>query len=482
MGTYKKSTTSTIHCLTVNIPLSSIVSVTSNSISSSHYSSNSTKVHRDEFRQGSSKRKPISINLENTITGISFRIRMRKLLNNRLALITNIMCLLGILGIILMIIENELIFNHIKHNDIRATWSIKLIISITTMMLLVLIFYYHYLDLKLYSIQNSLEDSRVGLTKAKIFLIASEIIICAIHPMPLLNLYSNIENISTNSTDYRSPSYTSVDVGLSLPMFFRLYLLGRSMMFHSYLFRNASLRSLSCLNQVTIDFSFLLKTYLEQWPVRCLLTLIIIAFLIGSWSLRACNYLSTGDHVPLSDSMWLFIVTFTTVGFGDIYPSTFCGRGITAIIGLFGLLSSALLITVLSQKLQLTREEKYIHTFVLNMQLSKDHQYQAANVVKFAIKVWYLKRQNKQTFMQSLQAQRQLYRSIHYLQQTKRQQGYLVDSCIGLHEVMTLQRNINTQYDETLQQMTQMKNDIRKTRKDLNNISKAMNNMQRIHL
>ena len=97
-------------------------------------------------------------------------------------------------------------------------------------------------------------------------------------------------------------------------MFFRLYLLGRSVMFHSYLFRDASLRSISCLNQVSINFSFLLKTYLEQWPTRCLLTIIIIAFLIGSWSLRACNYLSTGNHIPFSDSMWLFIVTFTTVG------------------------------------------------------------------------------------------------------------------------------------------------------------------------
>ncbi|CAF4403132.1 unnamed protein product, partial [Adineta steineri] len=26
------------------------------------------------------------------------------------------------------------------------------------------------------------------------------------------------------------------------------------------------------------------------------------------------------------DAMWLFIVTFTTVGYGDLTPTTYCGR------------------------------------------------------------------------------------------------------------------------------------------------------------
>jgi hypothetical protein len=97
-------------------------------------------------------------------------------------------------------------------------------------------------------------------------------------------------------------------------VFARLYLLCRFIMFHSHLVRDASTQSLGYLNQVSINFFFLIKTYLEQWPTRCLLIICSFLFFIGSWSLRACNYKSDFTHLSMLDSMWLFIVTFTTVG------------------------------------------------------------------------------------------------------------------------------------------------------------------------
>jgi hypothetical protein len=97
-------------------------------------------------------------------------------------------------------------------------------------------------------------------------------------------------------------------------VFARLYLICRFLIFRSHLLRNASSQSLGYLNQVSIDFFFLIKTYLEQWPTRCLILWSTMIFLVGSWSLRACNYYPKDEHVPLLDSMWLFIVTFTTVG------------------------------------------------------------------------------------------------------------------------------------------------------------------------
>jgi hypothetical protein len=85
-------------------------------------------------------------------------------------------------------------------------------------------------------------------------------------------------------------------------------------MFHSHLVHDAFSQSLGSLNQVSVNFYFILKTYLQQWPTRCLLICCTLLFLIGSWSLRACNYKSTIEHISVLDSMWLFIVTFTTVG------------------------------------------------------------------------------------------------------------------------------------------------------------------------
>jgi hypothetical protein len=97
-------------------------------------------------------------------------------------------------------------------------------------------------------------------------------------------------------------------------VFLRLYLLGRSILLHSGLIRNITLRTFVYLNHVSLDAFFLIKSYLELWPIRCLLTCCITIFFVGSWSLRACDYEPTREHRSMSDSMWLFIVTFTTTG------------------------------------------------------------------------------------------------------------------------------------------------------------------------
>lgn len=100
-------------------------------------------------------------------------------------------------------------------------------------------------------------------------------------------------------------------------VFARLYLSCRFMMFNSHLVRDSFSHSIGSLNQVSINFHFLLKTYIKQWPARCLLIFCILLFLISSWSLRACNYKHMTEHISMSDAMWLFVVTFTTVGMSD---------------------------------------------------------------------------------------------------------------------------------------------------------------------
>ncbi|CAF1224393.1 unnamed protein product [Rotaria sp. Silwood1] len=266
-----------------------------------------------------------------SLSVLSRRLTKRKKLHQRLSVVADIMFILSVLGIILMIIENELTFSQINNHETIASWSIKIVISLSTVILLGFVIEYHRLDISLYAVNNSIEDVRVAITYERIITVVLEILICAVHPMPRsFPRHSNAssEDISSNdSTVTPHPlSYASVDVGLGLPMFLRLYLLWRVVMFHSHLFRDASSRSVGYLNRVSIDYFFLTKTYLEQWPVVYLTTFCIIVFLIGSWSLRACSYSSTNEHLTMQNTMWLFVITFTTVGYGDFTPSTYCGR------------------------------------------------------------------------------------------------------------------------------------------------------------
>lgn len=97
-------------------------------------------------------------------------------------------------------------------------------------------------------------------------------------------------------------------------MFGRLYLWCRFITFHSRLVRDTASQSLGYLNKISINFSFIIKAYFQELPIRCLVIFCTAIFFIGSWSLRACDFTSSNEHISMFAAMWLFIVTFTTVG------------------------------------------------------------------------------------------------------------------------------------------------------------------------
>ena len=117
-----------------------------------------------------------------------------------------------------MIIENEITFINLYEKETIYSWFIKLIITITTLILISLVVYYHYLDLNLYAVNNLLDSRRVGLTSAKLFMILFEVFICAIHPVP--RSFPQHWKIKYENLTIPKPiplSYISIDVALGLP-------------------------------------------------------------------------------------------------------------------------------------------------------------------------------------------------------------------------------------------------------------------------
>lgn len=152
--------------------------------------------------------------------------------------------------------------------------------------------------------------------------------------------------------------------------------------------------------------------------------------------------------------------------------------GIAAITGIVGVFSTALLVAVISQKLELTRSEKYVHNFVASIELAKAYKNQAANVVKFGWKIWHLKRKGKHMSIQYIQAQRKLITSIHYLRKMKQQQRKLIDNCVTLLELYNVQRSTNTTTDETSQKVNVMENKINTLEDRLVEINQNMVTLQ----
>ncbi|CAF3082529.1 unnamed protein product [Rotaria sp. Silwood2] len=443
---------------------STTIHMTSNSTSSLPYVRSSKK------NAEKNKQTELSVRLNNnqgSITDafmlkLSHRLTLRRKLHKRLRLLSDIMCFVAILGIVLMIIENELRFKRIEDKDTVAAWSIRLTITVSTAILIVLILIYHRLDLSLYCIDHSFNDWRVGLTNKRIFQIVLEVVICAVHPV--VRSFPNYEQIIIETSDSTSTeptpypySHVDIDVALGIPMFARLYLLCRVILYHSHLFHDAASQSIGYLSTVSFDFLFVIKTYLKRWPERCLLIWCTLIFFVGGWSFRACEYEPTHEHAPLTDAMWLFVPIFGTVGYSNLAAATHCGR--------------------VTRKLMLSRWENYVHTFVLNTELVKEHKNQAANVIKFAWKLWFWKKRNTPlSSMRYLQMQRKLFRSIGIIHQIKRKQLCLTDDIIDLTDIMTIQRSTGVNTNETIQDLTELELKMDKIQEQLANLNYALNN------
>ena len=142
-------------------------------------------------------------------------------------------------------------------------------------------------SLQLFMVDNGADDWRIAMTCERVFLISLELAVCAIHPVPGHYRFTWTARLAFTYTP--SAAEADVDVLLSVPMFLRLYLLGRVMLLHSKIFTDASSRSIGALNKITFNTRFVMKTLMTICPGTVLLVFSISSWIIAAWTVRVCE-------------------------------------------------------------------------------------------------------------------------------------------------------------------------------------------------
>ncbi|XP_052499149.1 small conductance calcium-activated potassium channel protein 1 isoform X1 [Budorcas taxicolor] len=375
---------------------------------------------------------------------VGHRLGHRRALFEKRKRLSDYALIFGMFGIVVMVTETELSWG-VYTKESLYSFALKCLISLSTVILLGLVILYHAREIQLFMVDNGADDWRIAMTCERVFLISLELAVCAIHPVPGHYRFTWTARLAFTYTP--SAAEADVDVLLSVPMFLRLYLLGRVMLLHSKIFTDASSRSIGALNKITFNTRFVMKTLMTICPGTVLLVFSISSWVIAAWTVRVCERYHDKQEVTSNflGAMWLISITFLSIGYGDMVPHTYCGKGVCLLTGIMGAGCTALVVAVVARKLELTKAEKHVHNFMMDTQLTKRVKNAAANVLRETWLIYKHTRLVKKPDQARVRKhQRKFLQAIHQLRSVKIEQGKLNDQTNTLADLAKTQ---NVMYD-----------------------------------
>ncbi|KAJ8408312.1 hypothetical protein AAFF_G00257260 [Aldrovandia affinis] len=375
---------------------------------------------------------------------IGYKLGHRRALCEKRKRLSDYALIFGMFGIVVMVTETELSWG-VYTKESSYSFALKCLISLSTVILLGLIIMYHAREIQLFMVDNGADDWRIAMTYERIFFIVLELLVCAIHPIPGQYVFTWTARLAFTYTP--SVADADVDIILSIPMFLRLYLIGRVMLLHSKLFTDASSRSIGALNKINFNTRFVMKTLMTICPGTVLLVFSISSWIIAAWTVRVCERYHDKEEVTSNflGAMWLISITFLSIGYGDMVPHTYCGKGVCLLTGIMGAGCTALVVAVVARKLELTKAEKHVHNFMMDTQLCKRVKNTAANVLRETWLIYkHTKLVKKIDHARVRKHQRKFLQAIHQLRSVKMEQRKLNDQA---NTLVDLAKTQNVMYD-----------------------------------
>uniref|UniRef100_A0AAR2M3G3 Calmodulin-binding domain-containing protein n=1 Tax=Pygocentrus nattereri TaxID=42514 RepID=A0AAR2M3G3_PYGNA len=370
---------------------------------------------------------------------IGYKLGHRRALFEKRKRLSDYALIFGMFGIVVMVIETELSWGVYSKSSMYSL-ALKCLISLSTIILLGLIIAYHAREVQLFVIDNGADDWRIAMTMERVLLIALELLVSAVHPVP--GDFKFVWRARLAFTYIPSQAEADLDMVLSVPMFLRLYLIARVMLLHSKLFTDASSRSIGALNKVHFNTRFVMKTLMTICPGTVLLVFSISLWIIAAWTVRVCERYHDAQDVTSNflGAMWLISITFLSIGYGDMVPHTYCGKGVCLLTGIMGAGCTALVVAVVARKLELTKAEKHVHNFMMDTQLTKRIKNAAANVLRETWLIYkHTKLMKKIDHSRVRKHQRKFLQAIHQLRSVKMEQRKLSDQANTLVDLSKMQ-------------------------------------------
>lgn len=246
--------------------------------------------------------------------------------------------------------------------------ALRILITFSTALMLYYVYLYYAAECEVMKLKNIMPPKATLLSSSLRRILLLEMAVLAVHPFP------GIEDVD--------PKWPQLTVATSLLMFTRVALVVRVVQFRNS-FNSSNGWFIGALTNVDFTATFFLKSTLKNHPTSCLMASFAALGFVAGYALYVaerflCAFKQNSCCQPmlLDDALWMLIITILTIGYGDVVPRTTLGRAIAVCAGIFGTLSTAVTIAVMSNYLVLTRSEHKVNAFLKkdeNRRLINDH-------------------------------------------------------------------------------------------------------------
>uniref|UniRef100_A0AC35UIK4 CaMBD domain-containing protein n=1 Tax=Rhabditophanes sp. KR3021 TaxID=114890 RepID=A0AC35UIK4_9BILA len=368
---------------------------------------------------------------------------------------------LALIGIFFMILDTELCGQKIfaVHKEHIASYLCRSLILFSTLALLVELVFYHMNEIFLDLLILGPDDWKVVVNYRRIFQFCAEFIACAVCPLPGTGTVSMtfIENHNRFKVD--------IDTLLGIAMIARVYLIARFMVMHSKLFQDASTRTLAALNRIDVNFSFIVKTKLDEQPVLFLSVVTFTFWISMAYIFMMVERYGKEDqpaHILFLNSLYFIAITFSSIGFGDIVSASFFGKFVSVFVGLSGGILSSILIAVIAHKISLSTAETNVNAFMNDSRLNQDLKITAARVIQQTWLISRCKSRDQINHSQLRSHQRRFLNAIYNFRQIKNKMRIfgesnstsiqqmsrlMVEMHVNVHKVMSSNDELRTQME-----------------------------------
>jgi hypothetical protein len=323
--------------------------------------------------------------------------------------------------VLLMVVENEASYFFDARGVVTIT---KLLMVALSLLVVILLHKFHrrqWMLEQLSRLSNETENTFFRSRRGVAFLAESALVLLQVPPFVFFTIryYATGALHLSAVTDTEPHRAVPVD-GLSLDWFIilRLLFVIRYATFTSA-FQKPGARLIAAFSKIQVSHSFTIRSAAELKPFRFLLSFMIPTFFLLAYGWYIVEREANLTGVSYLDGMWVVGQTIIAVGFGDLVPSAPFGRFFSLLIAFVGVLWLAILVTFISDWLELGPTEARIVAMLVRSRLKKDLSNGSATVIQRAVALHHARRTYGEAAAETRRAVSLLYRAIGSFREIK---------------------------------------------------------------